>query len=269
MDYEASLRYSVGFAGYIDLVDGVARGAKNGFLGKARFNVLNASGEAIDTKFVGQYYPTHKHSGTVVQNSVDLSANLIITGVNASGKTTILKSTTINIIFTQQFGCGFYTYCSLNPYTHIHSYLNIPDTSERDSLFQAESRRCKEIIDIIREHSSDTSRHFCIFDELYSGTNPIEATKSAYAFLLYLSKYTHVDFILTTHYHSICKKLRHSKRIRNYKMEVNRDDNDSLVYTYKLKPGICNIQGAIEILKNMEYPEEILTTIREYTGDKI
>jgi DNA mismatch repair ATPase MutS len=47
-------------------------------------------------------------------------------------------------------------------------------------------------------------------------------------------------------------------------MEVNRDDNDSLVYTYKLKAGICNIQGAIEILKNMEYPEEILTTIREY-----
>jgi hypothetical protein len=37
----------------------------------------------------------------------------------------------------------------LSPFDHIHSYLNIPDTSGRDSLFQAEARRCKEILDCI------------------------------------------------------------------------------------------------------------------------
>ena len=42
-------------------------------------------------------------------------------------------------------------------------------------------------------------RHLCVFDELYSGTNPEEATKSSYAFLKYLAKYKHLDFILTTH----------------------------------------------------------------------
>jgi hypothetical protein len=74
---------------------------------------------------------------------------MIITGPNASGKTTILKSTLINIILTQQFGCGFYSSAKLSPFKHIHCYLNIPDTSGRDSLFQAEARRCKEILDII------------------------------------------------------------------------------------------------------------------------
>jgi DNA mismatch repair ATPase MutS len=54
--------------------------------------------------------------------------------------------------------------------------LNIPDSSGRDSLFQAESRRCKEIIDIINKDK--THRHFCIFDELFSGTNPVETTKA-------------------------------------------------------------------------------------------
>ena len=34
-------------------------------------------------------------------------------------------------------------------YDKIHCYLNIPDTSNRDSLFQAEARRCKEIIDAL------------------------------------------------------------------------------------------------------------------------
>jgi DNA mismatch repair ATPase MutS len=147
--------------------------------------------------------------------------------------------------------------------------LNIPDTSGRDSLFQAESRRCKEIIDIIDiengEHTQ--SRHFCIFDELYSGTNPTEATKSAYAFLLYLSKRDNVDFILTTHYVSICKKLKRSNKIQNYKMMIDLSSGTNNVkYTYKMKKGISKIQGAILILEEMNYPSEIINEIRYYGG---
>ncbi len=65
---------------------------------------------------------------------------MIITGPNASGKTTILKTTLINTILTQQFGCGFYSEATMYPFNHIHCYLNIPDTSGRDSLFQSETR---------------------------------------------------------------------------------------------------------------------------------
>ena len=187
---------------------------------------------------------------------------MIISGANASGKTTILKTTSINIIFSQQIGCGFYSACSLNPYTHIHSYLNIPDTSGRDSLFQAESRRCKEILDIIK--ATDTSaRHFCIFDELFSGTNYTEAVKSAYAFLLYLSGIKNTRFMLTTHYISVCKKMKKSKNICNYKMGVSQD-GDKLKYTYKMKKGISKIQGAVCILRDMDYPAEILDSIKNY-----
>jgi DNA mismatch repair ATPase MutS len=140
--------------------------------------------------------------------------------------------------------------------------LNIPDTSGRDSLFQAESRRCKEIIDIIHENQED--RHFCIFDELYSGTNPTEATKAAYAFLTYISNFKNVNFILTTHYVSVCNKFKKSKNIKNYKMQVESLDDGKLKYTYKLKPGISKIQGAIKILKEMNYPKEIITNIENF-----
>ena len=166
-------------------------------------------------------------------------------------------------------GYGFFQSCSLNPYTHIHSYLNIPDTSARDSLFQAESRRCKEIIDIIRDDGGNSEnavankykRHFCIFDELYSGTNPTDATKSAYAFLLYLNKFSNVDYMLTTHYLSVCKKFANNEHIENYKMKVVVLPDGSFKYTYTLKPGISKIQGAVEILKQLEYPSEIIDTI--------
>jgi DNA mismatch repair ATPase MutS len=197
-----------------------------------------------------------------------MDKNIIITGVNASGKTTMLKSVTLNILFSQQIGYGFYKKCKLHPYTHIHSYLNIPDTSGRDSLFQAESRRCKEIIDCIGDYNNvGSARHFCIFDELYSGTNPSDAIKSSFAFLSYLSKYSNVDFILTTHYTPVCLKFEeapHSDSIMNYKMDVHQEDGGKLKFSYKLKPGICSIQGAIEILKAMEYPDEIIDSILRF-----
>jgi DNA mismatch repair ATPase MutS len=182
---------------------------------------------------------------------------MIISSPNKSGKTTILKSTVINLIFSQQFGYGFYKSAFVNPYTHIHSYINIPDTSGRDSLFQAESRRCKEILDIIHDTDCDT-RHFCIFDELYSGTNPVEASNAGNAFIQYLQQYNNVNFILTTHYTSICKKYKNHKRVQNYKMDVIIDENDNYTYTYKLKKGISNIKGARRVLKDLNYPEQII-----------
>ena len=76
--------------------------------------------------------------------------NKIITGPNAAGKTTILKSVIINIILSQRIGYGYYTDGVINPYKYFHCYINIPDNCSRDSLFQAEVRRCKNILTTIR-----------------------------------------------------------------------------------------------------------------------
>lgn len=265
-----SIRYAIGFEGYINNLTGIHENIINQKISMAKFSVST-------TQMNQLYYPPYMDTDHI-KNSCDLSSNMIITGPNASGKTTMLKAATINIIFTQQFGCGFYGSCNLVPYTHIHSYLNIPDTSGRDSLFQAESRRCKEIINIIHEpwengaNSTKPARHFCIFDELYSGTNPKEASKSAYAFLLYLSKYKHVDFILTTHYVKVCKRLEKKLRkydsdkyrqIENYKMLVKENPvTKKIEYTYKMKKGISKIQGAILILEDMCYPQEIIDEVK-------
>ena len=259
--YERSIRYAFGFDGYLNNIKGV-----QDHIQKGNISIININTNK-SCYFKNQFYPVHVKNDVCIKNNCDLSKKNIITGPNASGKTTFLKTTTINIIFSQQIGAGFFEKGSnINPYTHIHSYLNIPDTSQRDSLFQAESRRCKEIINIIHENNS--GRHFGIFDELYSGTNPDEATKSGYAFLKYLSKYKNVDFILTTHYNKICTRLLKNKNIQNYKMNVVEDKIGDLTYTYKIKKGISNIQGAIKILEQMDYPDEILEDVRNFNNKK-
>jgi hypothetical protein len=258
-EYKDALGYAISFEAYratlANIADRVSSGAVNygSFIGEG------------STRFVKQVYPAI--SGGVA-NDLSLEKNLIITGPNASGKTTQLKTTAINIIFTQQFGVGFYEACDLAPYTHIHSYLNIPDTSGRDSLFQAEARRCKEIIDVIdAETASSGSRHFCIFDELFSGTNAEEATSASYGFLKYIQKHENVDFILTTHFVKLCKKVKKNQgaglRIANYKMdaELRPDTLNGIHFTYKLVGGISKIKAAKLILMQMGFPEEIIKNL--------
>jgi len=255
MVYEKALIYAYDFEGYYDNLLGVRA---NMVLGHIHGATFDDDGSA---KMVGQYYPAISREDAVA-NDYAFNKNAIITGPNASGKTTLLKTTAINIIFTQQVGFGYYESCVLYPYSHIHSYLNIPDTSGRDSLFQAESRRCKEIIDVILENKS--AHHFAIFDELYSGTNPVEASKSAFAFLLYLTKHENVDFMLTTHYTSICKRLKKEPRIKCIRMSAIEKENDEIEYLYKIEKGVSKIQGAIKVLQQMGYPEEIIDNIHKY-----
>jgi hypothetical protein len=285
-EYENALLYSFGFEGYLENLTSVWSYYKNKKLNISTIRsneILNEKPKSIPNKSTEnseqgvneieikeQFYIPYIEEEPV-KTDCNLKDNMIISGVNASGKTTYLKTTTLNVLFSQQIGFGCFQSMQFTPYTQIHSYLNIPDTSDRDSLFQAEARRCKNIIDII--DSNKYSRHFCIFDELYSGTNPSEASKSAYAFLLYLSKYNNVNFMITTHYSIICKKLSKKtklkingiqRRIRNFQTDVVKNEDGSLKYNYKLKPGVCRIQGAIEVLKNMNYPKYIIEKYQNF-----
>lgn len=247
--YDETIIYSLGFNGYMDCL----KGLQNNIL-ERKINYTLFIDDSKKCVLENSYYANLKNSNPI-KNTIKFKKNMIITGPNASGKTTILKSTLINILLSQQFGCGFYDSAKIKPFNHIHCYLNIPDTSGRDSLFQAEARRCKEILDAISIHKNDT--HLCAFDELYSGTNPEEAEQSATAFMRYITKYKNVSCILTTHFIKVCKKLEKSKNIINYKMLTEKDNND-LIYKYTLKEGISDIKGGLIVLKQMNYPKEII-----------
>jgi DNA mismatch repair ATPase MutS len=232
--FEDALMYSFGFNGYIDCIEGIIENIADKKINFATF-ITKKKKNAIKNN----YYAALKNNNPV-KNNITLNKNIIITGPNASGKTTILKSVLCNLIFTQQFGCGFYDSATIKPYEHIHCYLNIPDTSGRDSLFQAEARRCKEIIDCLNEETNNNDSHFCIFDELYSGTNPEEAVTSASAFLQYIVNNRNLSCLLTTHYISLCKKLTKNKNIQNLSMKVIKKKRRFSIYLFDTKGNLKN-----------------------------
>jgi hypothetical protein len=248
--YNEVIMYSLGFNGYVDCIEGLQKNIEERKINYSAF--VKSKSKA---QFKNNYYGPLKDDNPI-KNTIKFKKNIIVTGPNASGKTTILKSTLINIIMTQQFGCGFYESGQINPFKYIHCYLNIPDTSGRDSLFQAEARRCKDILDLVKTNEDET--HFCGFDELYSGTNPDEAVTSSTAFMNYIIKNPNVHCILTTHFIKVCKKLQKNKNIINCHMETERKD-DRLIYKYKLVNGISEVKGGVAVLTAMDYPKEIIS----------
>ena len=242
---ENIINYMNNFNGYLDHINGLQENILSKKINKCKYKLDHL-------EFIDIYYGQINKSKAIF-NSYKLNHNYIITGPNASGKTTILKATLSNIILSQQVGFGFYKKATLDCFKYIHCYLNIPDTSERDSLFQAEARRCKKIIDNIETIKED--KIFCIFDELYSGTNPEEAIASAKAFLNYLSNKTNVSFMITTHYNQLCNNT--SLANKNYCMKIINKDN-KLTFTYKLIKGINKIKGGVNVLKELDYPKNII-----------
>lgn len=210
-------------------------------------------------------YPHHIGKKTI-GNHFKLNHPILLTGPNASGKTTLLKSAFLNTLLSQQIGRGFYDKLIIKPYDGFHCYLDIPDTSGRDSLFQAEARRCLDVIESVSNNIDNKNNHrfFCIFDELYSGTNPTEAVAGAFALTKYLSKKKNVTFVITTHFYDFCQLCDKQRiNIKNCQMEwkqsaksTNKDDNVS--FTYKMKRGVSTLRGGVRVLKQLDYPKVIV-----------
>ena len=289
-EFHDAMLFSLGFMGYIRNIQGVQENLRNCkmnygmILDKTRVLAESVEIDAKKSKkerkrekkekkereqkgdtmnVMGVYHPsTDLPPMNPVKNDVMLKKDCIITGPNASGKTTMLKSLFLSILLTQQYGCGFYDSCSFVPYTHLHCYLNIPDTSGRDSLFQSESRKCKDILDSIRRDGA-SSRHFCLFDELYSGTNPVEAVKCGYAYLCHLSETENIHYVLTTHYVELCEKLKASNGLLTYRMKVTvpAETSEPFEYMYKMEEGVNEVDGGVEVLRQMQYPDAILKKI--------
>lgn len=186
--------------------------------------------------------------------------NLIITGPNAGGKSTTIKTILIAIIFSQSIGLCPATDIELTPFYYISSQINIPDCKGKESLFEAEMYRSKENVEIMS--SIENSRFsILVMDEIFNSTNPIEGISGAYAICKKLSSFENNVCIISTHYLYLTKLAKdYPDRFINYKMNVIMDDKNVVKrFPYKLKHGISRQYIAIELLRENGFDEDIIS----------
>ena len=203
-----------------------------------------------------------------ISNDIEIGTKnnkgMLLFGINAAGKTSILKSIGISLILAQS---GCYVPCKnfeFSPYNHIFS--RIP---AGDNLFKNQSTFQVEIYELRTILKRSTKNSLIISDELCSGTENLSALSLIGSTINTLSK-KNSSFLMASHLHEITdlECVKALANINVYHMEVIYDtETDTLIYNRKLKEGQGSRIYGLEVCKSMELPEEFLYTANQIRQD--
>ncbi len=194
---------------------------------------------------------------TTVKNSILIDAqNIILTGPNAGGKSTFIKTVIVNILLSQTLGIAFAEKCLLQPFSTISTQINVPDTKGKESLFEAEMHRCKTTLDLIGKPGIK----LVVMDEIFNSTNPVEGIAGAYAVAKKISEHNDTLLIFTTHFVYLTKLSKYTQgRFINYRMNVDKDMETSRIkFPYILQPGVSKQYVALELLKLNGFDNDLI-----------
>lgn len=196
----------------------------------------------------GTYHPLLSEA---VMNDVTWNHNTLVTGSNASGKSTYVKSVAINCILAQTIQTAVAETFTMVPGHVITSMAVEDDLFEGDSYFVAEIKSIKRLLDTV----ATKQRCYCFVDEILKGTNTVERIASSASIIHWLRAYPSLAFV-ATHDIELTEILKNDCRNIHFSEQVTEDDGIS--FDYKVKSGPALSRNAIALLKVMGYPETIV-----------
>lgn len=185
-----------------------------------------------------------------VANSVKVKKSVLLTGSNASGKSTFLKTVALNTIFAQSIYTCLSTQFQVPMMKTMSSMALKDDIVEGESYFMVEIKALKRILDM-----SQTSEEvvFCIVDEVLRGTNTVERIAAACQILKTLQAENVICFAAT---HDIELTELLGECYANYHFEETIE-NDDIHFNYELKEGPATTRNAIRLLQMLGYGDDI------------
>lgn len=191
----------------------------------------------------------HPLLSTPVPNSGIIKKNSIITGSNASGKSTFIKTLAINGILAQTvFTCTAETFFARFSLVMTSMALR-DDITEGESYFITEIKSLKRILDKIADVHC-----VCYIDEILRGTNTIERIAASASILNYLNV---KDCLCIIASHDIELAQMFRDIVDNYHFREQMTNN-GMIFDYKINTGISNTRNAIKLLRYMNFDNTIV-----------
>lgn len=201
-------------------------------------------------------------STTQVSNPVDLNKNIIITGPNAAGKTTYVKSILSNIILSQTFGIIYGNKSSMQLYDCIYSFMRITDELGKKSYFEAEAELCLEMINKSNEMIKLNKKGLFLMDEPMHSTPPTEGMATAYAVAENIGLKPNINIIITTHFYKLTNlEKKYPHKFINLSVEAI-ENNNNFIFPYKIKKGSSCQCIAIELLSDKKFPLSVINSAK-------
>jgi hypothetical protein len=193
-----------------------------------------------------------------ISNPINLNKNIIVTGPNAGGKTTYVKTILANVILGQTIGITYSLRSQIILYDTINSFMRVSDILGTRSYFEAEAEYCLNMINKAVSISGQNKRGLFLMDEPMHSTPPTEGMATAYAVIEYLSKLNGITLIITTHFHKLVKlEELYPEKFINLSVDAI-PHNNKYIFPYKIKRGYSYLCIAIELLDIKEFPSIII-----------
>ncbi len=192
-----------------------------------------------------------------IANSIMLDKKgIILTGSNMSGKSTFLRTVGVNILLAQTI----YTVCAKEykgSYFKLLTSLSITDdVNSGKSYYLGEAEALLRILNSLEGNITT----FCMIDEIFRGTNPIERVASSTEIIKYIMDRNAIALIAT---HDLELTEVAKDKYECYYFSELVDEEEGLKFDYLMKKGVSPTRNAIKLLKFIGYPEEIIEGANE------
>lgn len=207
--------------------------------------------EGLDVWGEEIYHPLLKDP---VSNTIHFDKNSLITGSNASGKSTFVKALAINALLAQTIYTCTASKFSLGFSLTVTSMAVRDDIMAGDSYFMSEIKSLKRVLELVS--------HFpclCFIDEILKGTNTIERIGASASILNYLNQKNCLCLIAS---HDIELTNILDNAYRNYHFRENITENE-ISFDYTLYEGPSQTRNAIALLNYLNFDKKIVDTAKE------
>ena len=195
-----------------------------------------------------------------VANSIQEDRPVLITGSNASGKSTFLKSVAISAILAQTIHtvpADVYR----APFYRIYSSMALSDHLDSgESYYIVEIKSLKRIIDAV---NAPGARVLCFIDEVLRGTNTVERIAASSEILRDLASHNAMCFAAT-------HDIELTQMLENYYSDYHFTEeftDRNIVFPYVIQKGRATSKNAIRLLEVMGYEEAVIRQSQE-TADE-
>lgn len=194
-----------------------------------------------------------------VVNSIKADRSVLITGSNASGKSTFIKTMAINAILSQTI------YTSVSKSYEASYFRVFSSMALRDDIFSNESYYIVEIKSLKRILDKINGKYpvLCFVDEVLRGTNTLERIAASTQILHSLSQGNALCFAAT---HDIELTAILENHFDNFHFMEKVQDND-ILFDYKLYSGRAVSKNAIKLLEIMGYSKGIIEHANELANE--
>lgn len=184
-----------------------------------------------------------------IANTIDISNHILLTGSNASGKSTFMKAVALNLILAQSIQTATAYSFIYQPGYVMTSMANADDVLSGDSYFMSELKSIRRLF-----NTYQCNKIYCFIDEIFKGTNTTERIAASESVLSYLDNQKAYQVIAATHDVELSILLENT--YNNYHFNESIQEN-SIFFDYKIKPGKANTRNAIQLLRITQFPIDI------------